>query len=74
MARTYEVTLDAYTRMANHVHLLLQAPPTDPLANGRGDWVSWGKRRSAFTAMLDPSLAHPSIRYRGLAGAILVNL
>ena len=31
MARTYEVTLYAYTLMANHVHLLLQAPPTDPL-------------------------------------------
>ncbi len=32
MARTYEVTLYAYTLMANHVHLLLQAPHTDPLA------------------------------------------
>jgi putative transposase len=32
MARTYEVTLYAYTLMANHVHLLLQAPRADPLA------------------------------------------
>lgn len=32
MARTYEVTLYAYTLMANHLHLLLQAPLTDPLA------------------------------------------
>jgi len=32
MARTYTVTLYAYTLMANHVHLLLQAPHTDPLA------------------------------------------
>src|SRR5574341_578404 len=32
MARTYEVTLYAYTLMANHVRLLLQAPLTDPLA------------------------------------------
>jgi putative transposase len=32
MANTYEVTLYAYTLMANHVHLLLQAPTTDPLA------------------------------------------
>ncbi len=32
MARTYEVTLYAYTLMANHVHLLLQTPLRDPLA------------------------------------------
>jgi len=32
MARTYEVTLYAYTLMANHVHLLLRAPQADPLA------------------------------------------
>jgi putative transposase len=32
MVRTYEVTLYAYTLMANHVHLLLQAPRADPLA------------------------------------------
>jgi putative transposase len=32
MGRTYEVTLYAYTLMGNHVHLLLQAPATDPLA------------------------------------------
>lgn len=32
MARTYEVTLYAYTLMANHVHLLLQAPLTEPLS------------------------------------------
>ena len=32
MTRTYEVILYAYTLMANHVHLLLQAPHTDPLA------------------------------------------
>jgi putative transposase len=32
MARTYEVRLYAYTLMANHIHLLLQAPATDPLA------------------------------------------
>jgi len=32
MARAYEVTLYAYTLMANHVHLLLQAPLTDSLA------------------------------------------
>jgi REP element-mobilizing transposase RayT len=32
MARIYEVTLYAYTLMANHVHLLLQAPSTDLLA------------------------------------------
>jgi REP-associated tyrosine transposase len=32
MGRTYEVTLYAYTLMANHVHLLVQAPLTDSLA------------------------------------------
>ncbi len=32
LARTYEVTLYAYTLMANHVHLLLQAPSAEPLA------------------------------------------
>jgi putative transposase len=32
MTRSYEVTLYAYTLMANHVHLLLQAPIADPLA------------------------------------------
>jgi putative transposase len=32
MARLYAVTLYAYTLMANHVHLLLQAPLADPLA------------------------------------------
>ncbi len=32
MVRTYEVTLYAYTLMANHVHLLLQTPLRDPLA------------------------------------------
>jgi len=32
MGRLYEVTLYAYTLMANHVHLLLQAPLEDPLA------------------------------------------
>jgi putative transposase len=32
MLRTYEMTLHAYTLMANHVHLLLQAPTADPLA------------------------------------------
>lgn len=32
MVKTYEVTLYAYTLMANHVHLLLRAPHTDPLA------------------------------------------
>jgi putative transposase len=32
MARTYGVTLYAYTLMANHVHLLIQAPLTDSLA------------------------------------------
>jgi len=31
MRRTYEITLSAYTRMANHVHLLLQAPKLDAL-------------------------------------------
>ena len=28
---TYELTVYAYTLMSNHVHLLLQAPPRDPL-------------------------------------------
>jgi REP-associated tyrosine transposase len=32
MARTYEVTLYAYTLMANHIHLLIQAPLADSLA------------------------------------------
>ncbi len=32
MARAYDVTLYAYTLMANHVHLLLQAPRAEPLA------------------------------------------
>jgi putative transposase len=32
MARTYTVTLYAYTLMANHVHLLLQSPLQDRLA------------------------------------------
>src|SRR5512138_1887288 len=32
MARTFHVPLYAYALMANHVHLLLQAPATDPLA------------------------------------------
>jgi REP element-mobilizing transposase RayT len=32
MARTYKVTLYAYTLMANHVHLLLRAPYMAPLA------------------------------------------
>jgi REP-associated tyrosine transposase len=32
MARTYEVTLYAYALMANHVHLLIQAPLAEPLA------------------------------------------
>jgi len=32
MARMYAVTIYGYTLMANHVHLLLQAPPADPLA------------------------------------------
>jgi putative transposase len=32
MARLYAVTVYAYTLMANHVHLLLQAPRADPLA------------------------------------------
>jgi putative transposase len=32
MRRTYEVTLYAYTLMANHVHLVLQAPAVEPLA------------------------------------------
>jgi putative transposase len=32
MTRTYGVTLYAYTLMANHVHLLLQAPQTERLA------------------------------------------
>jgi putative transposase len=31
MTLTYEVTLYAYTLMANHVHLLLQTPARDPL-------------------------------------------
>jgi putative transposase len=31
MTRTYAVVLYAYTLMANHVHLLLQAPTTEPL-------------------------------------------
>lgn len=31
MIRTYDVTLYAYTLMANHVHLLLQAPKADAL-------------------------------------------
>jgi putative transposase len=31
MTRTYEVTLYAYTLMANHIHLLLQAPKRDAL-------------------------------------------
>jgi putative transposase len=31
MVRTYEVVVYAYTLMANHVHLLLQAPKTDAL-------------------------------------------
>jgi putative transposase len=31
LVRTYEVTLYAYTLMANHVHLLLQAPQRDAL-------------------------------------------
>ncbi len=29
--RTYEITLYAYTLMANHIHLLLQAPTRDAL-------------------------------------------
>jgi putative transposase len=32
MGQTFGVVLYAYTVMANHVHLLLQAPPSDPLA------------------------------------------
>jgi putative transposase len=32
MSRAYEVTLYAYTLMANHVHLLLRAPHAAPLA------------------------------------------
>ena len=32
MARSYEITLYAYMLMANHVHLLLQAPLTESLA------------------------------------------
>jgi putative transposase len=32
MHRTYQVVLYGYTLMSNHVHLLLQAPPTDALA------------------------------------------
>jgi putative transposase len=32
MGRTYDVPLYAYTLMANHVHLLIQAPRIDPLA------------------------------------------
>ncbi len=32
MARAYDVTLYAYTLMANHVHLLLQVPRAEPLA------------------------------------------
>jgi len=31
LVRTYEVTLYAYTLMANHLHLLLQAPETEAL-------------------------------------------
>ena len=31
MARTYEMVVYAYTVMSNHLHLLLQAPTTDPL-------------------------------------------
>ncbi len=32
MVRTYDVTLYAYALMANHVHILLQAPAAEPLA------------------------------------------
>jgi putative transposase len=32
MAHTFAVPVHAYTLMANHVHLLLQAPAADPLA------------------------------------------
>ncbi len=31
MRRTYAVTLYAYTLMANHIHLLVQAPKSDAL-------------------------------------------
>ena len=52
MVRTYEVTLYAYTLMANHVHLLLQERLTDPIArslrtprlrhgSGMWAWYEW---------------------------------
>lgn len=45
MCRTYDVVLYAYTLMANHLHLLLQAPTTDAL----GRPLRWFMTQTAKT-------------------------